>query len=59
MSQRGMYTADFETNTHSYDVSVWAYAICDIKNVENVVYGNCMQDAASIFSISSRLHKCM
>ena len=32
-----MYTADFETNTHTYDVSVWAYAICDIKNVENVV----------------------
>ena len=44
MSQRGMYTADFETNTHTYDVSVWAYAICDIKNVENVVYGNCIDN---------------
>ena len=44
MRQRGMYTADFETNTHSYDVSVWAYAICDIKNVENVVYGNCIDN---------------
>lgn len=44
MSQRGMYTADFETNTHSYDVSVWAYAICDINNVENVVYGNCIDN---------------
>lgn len=34
------YTADFETNTHDYDCSVWAFAVCEIENVENVIYGN-------------------
>lgn len=44
MSARKLYTADFETNTHTYDVSVWAYAVCEIMNVDNVEYGNSIDD---------------
>lgn len=34
------YTADFETTTDENDCRVWAYAICEIDNPENVIYGN-------------------
>lgn len=35
-----MYTADFETTTDLNDCRVWAWAICEIGNCENVFYGN-------------------
>ena len=34
------FVADFETTTQENDCRVWAYALCDIDNVENKIYGN-------------------
>ena len=34
------YTADFETTTDVDDCRVWAYAICEVGNEDNIVYGN-------------------
>lgn len=34
------YTADFETTTDPEDCRVWAYAVCDVRDVDFVVYGN-------------------
>lgn len=43
------YTADFETSTESWylrdgESRVWAYAICEIGNSENFIYGNNIDD---------------
>ena len=38
------YTADFETTTDENDCRVWAYAICDIDNTENIIIGNNLKD---------------
>ena len=38
------FTADFETTTDENDCRVWAYAICEIGNVENFIYGNNIDD---------------
>lgn len=38
------YTADFETTTDLNDCRVWAYAICEIGNTDNFIYGNNMDD---------------
>lgn len=38
-----MYVADFETTTDTNDCRVWAWAICDIDNVENIWYGNTIE----------------
>lgn len=40
-----MFVADFETSTSSWIEKdgrsrVWAYAICEIENPENIIYGN-------------------
>ena len=34
------FVADFETTTTLDKTRVWAYAICDINNTENVIIGN-------------------
>lgn len=34
------FTADFETTTDPNDCRVWAYAICEIGNINNFYYGN-------------------
>lgn len=34
------FTADFETTTDPTDCRVWAYAICEIGNEDNFIYGN-------------------
>ena len=39
-----IYTADFETTTDPNDCRVWAYAVCDIKNTDFVIYGNSISD---------------
>ena len=44
-----IFCADFETTTDLEDCRVWAYAIVNIEEVENVIYGN---------SIVSFLHWC-
>ena len=38
------YVADFETTTDINDCRVWAYAICDIENQENIVIGTTIDD---------------
>ena len=38
------YTADFETTVSETDCRVWAYAICEIGNPDNFMYGNSMDD---------------
>lgn len=38
------YTADFETTTDPSDCRVWAYAVCDVRNPDFVVYGNSIGD---------------
>lgn len=38
------YTADFETTTTEEDCRVWAYAICEVGNPDNFIYGNNMDD---------------
>lgn len=38
------FTADFETNVDVNDCRVWAYAICEIGNIDNFIYGNNIKD---------------
>lgn len=38
------FTADFETTTDINDCRVWAYAICEIGNPKNFIYGNSIED---------------
>lgn len=38
------FTADFETTTEANDCRVWAYALCEIGNPENFIYGNSMDE---------------
>lgn len=38
------YTADFETNNSVTECRVWAYAICEIGNIDNFIYGNNIDD---------------
>ena len=38
------FTADFETTVSETDCRVWAYALCQIGNVENFIYGNNIDD---------------
>lgn len=35
-----VYTADFETTTDLDDCRVWAWAVCEVSNTENIKYGN-------------------
>lgn len=41
---RKKFTADFETTTDPSDCRVWAYAVCEIGNSDNFVYGNRIED---------------
>ena len=38
------FTADFETNVDENDCRVWAYALCEIGNTDNFIYGNSIDD---------------
>ena len=37
------FTADFETNTTESACRVWAYALCEINNPDNFIYGNSIE----------------
>lgn len=41
------FTADFETNVSEEDCRIWAYALCEIGNINNFIYGNNMEDFIS------------
>lgn len=49
------YTADFETTTMLDDCRVWAFAICDIDDVDNVIYGNSIE---RFFDVCASLPNC-
>ena len=44
MARSKNFTADFETTTDIDDCRVWAYALCEIGNVDNFIYGNNIED---------------
>lgn len=38
------FTADFETNVDENDCRVWAYAMCEVDDPSNFIYGNNIDD---------------
>lgn len=44
MNLRVCYTADFETTTDENDCRVWAYAMCNIDDPEEFIYGNSIDE---------------
>lgn len=50
-----VYTADFETTTDIEDCRVWAFAICDVDNPDNVTYGNTIE---GFFTLMQNLPNC-
>ena len=38
------FACDFETTTVLSDCRVWAYAICEVGNADNFIYGNSLDD---------------
>lgn len=40
----GTFVADFETTTNPEDCRVWAYAICEVGNSDNVIVGTTIDD---------------
>jgi hypothetical protein len=40
----GSFVADFETNTNMADCRVWAYAICEVGNKDNIIVGTTIDD---------------
>lgn len=38
------FTADFETTVNEDDCRVWAYAICEIGDTDNFIYGNSIDE---------------
>nr|DAF09942.1 MAG TPA: DNA polymerase B [Caudoviricetes sp.] len=38
------YVADFETTTQEENCHVWAYATCEIGNIDNTTVGTCIDD---------------
>lgn len=47
MSWLGTFIADFETTTNKNDCRVWAYALCEVGNEENLIIGNNINDFMS------------
>ena len=43
------FTADFETTTDINDCRVWAYAICEIGNIDNFQYGNDIKRCMNVY----------
>lgn len=51
------FTADFETTTDINDCRVWAYAICEIGDTTNFIYGNNIEDFIKFCSNSKENYK--
>lgn len=45
-----VFTADFETTTEEEDCRVWAFALCEVGNTKNFLYGNSIDDFMDICS---------
>ena len=50
-----LYTADFETTTDLEDCRVWAFAVCDMGDVDHVIYGNSIE---GFFEVMKTLPNC-
>lgn len=50
-----LYTADFETTTDLDDCRVWAFAICDMDNIDNMIYGTSIEE---FFEVCKALPDC-
>lgn len=44
------FVADFETTTLEKDCRVWAFALCDIEDINNKIFGNNMDDFMQLCS---------
>ena len=53
----GVYTADFETTYNLEKTRVWAYAICDINNIDNVIVGNSLDEFMEFCMDKKENHK--
>ena len=51
------FTADFETTTNPDDCRVWAWAVCEIGNPENFLYGNDIEGFLKWCAYSKRNYK--
>lgn len=54
-SEVKLYTADFETTTVIEDCRVWAFAICDMDDIDNMIYGNSIEE---FFQVCKSLPDC-
>lgn len=50
-----LYTADFETTTKLEDCRVWAFAICDVDDIDHMIYGNSIE---GFFKVCAALPDC-
>ena len=50
------FTADFETTTDPNDCRVWAFAICEIDNINNFICGNDIEDFIKFCSNKKENH---
>lgn len=48
------YTADFETTTDENDCRVWAWAVCNIEDPNDFIYGNSFEDFIEFCSSSKK-----
>ena len=53
----GTFVADFETTTIVEDCRVWAYAICEVGNSDNVIVGTTIDDFMTWCRDSKENHK--
>ena len=52
-----VYVADFETTTRINDCRVWAYALCEVGNSNNILIGNTIDDFMKWCKDSKENHK--
>lgn len=52
------FSCDFETTTDENDCRVWAFACCEIGNVENIVFGNSLDAFMKWCANSHQNYKC-
>ena len=51
-----LFTGDFETTTDVDDCRVWAWALCEIGNVNNFLYGNSIDSLMELlFNLDSKI----
>lgn len=53
----GTFVADFETTTNADDCRVWAYAICEVGNKDNIIIGTTIDDFMNWCKDSKENHK--